>query len=107
MEENITNNAGTSDMPAPQIFNYGKNYKITDLFRNDLMTVLKEIPYVEAKKFLDGLDMYKEAIPIAALNEFIRALGTIPYKYFANFMRILEKKENFEKYFIELEEQKQ
>ena len=107
MEENVAKQVGTSEMPAPQIFNYEKSYKITDMFKNDLMSVLKELPYVEAKKFIDGLDLYKEAIPIAALNEFIRALGTIPYKYVSNFMRILEKKENFEKYFIEIKEQKQ
>lgn len=107
MEENVTKQAGTSDMPAPQIFNYGKSYKVTDLFKNDLMIVLKELPYAEAKKYLDALEMYKETIPIAALNEFIRALGSLPYKYVAGLMKILEKKENFEKYFIEVEEKQQ
>ncbi len=107
MNENVTNPVGTSDMPAPQIFNYGKSYKITDMFKNDLMTVLKELPYADAKKFLDGLEFYKDNVPIAALNEYIRALGNLPYKYVAGLMRILEKKENFEKYFIEVTEQKQ
>lgn len=107
MEENITNNAGTSEMPAPQIFNYDKHYKITDMFKNDLMIVLKELPYVEAKKILDCFEFYKDMIPIAALNEMIRALGTLPYKYVSSLMRVLEKKENFDKYFIEVEVQKQ
>ncbi len=107
MEENIANNIGTSDMPAPQTFNYEKSYKITDMFKNDLMTVLRELPYAEAKKILDCFEFYKESIPISALNEFIRALGTLPYKYVASLMRVLEKKENFDKYFIEVENKKQ
>ena len=99
MEEKTTTPVGTSDMPAPQIFSYDKSYIITDMFKKDLTTVLKELPYADAARFIDGINMYPQGIPAAVLNEFIRALGNLPYKYVEPLMKALSVKENFEKYF--------
>ena len=99
MEEKSTKPVGTSDMPTPQTFAYEKSYIVSDLFKRDLTAALNELPYADAAPFIDGINMYPQGMPAAALNEFIRALGRLPYKYIAPLMKALDNKENFEKYF--------
>ena len=107
MQDNPNANVGTSDMPTPQIFSYDKTYNVTDLFKNDLTTVLKELPYADAARFIDGINMYLQGIPAAVLNEYIRALGNLPYKYVEPLMRSISNKENFGKYFTLIENKKE
>ena len=103
MEEKSTKPVGTSDMPTPQTFAYEKSYIVSDLFKRDLTAVLKELPYADAARFIDGINMYPQGIPAAVLNEFIRALGNLPYKYVEPLMRSISNKDNFAKYFTLIE----
>lgn len=91
--------AKSSEMPEPQVVNYGEKYKITDLFINDLKKVLADLPYVEAKKFFDKIEEHKHVMFIAQLNEFIRDLSYLPYKIVGKLMVVINNKENFIKYF--------
>lgn len=91
---------GTSDMPDPEVLVYENMYEVTSVFKNDLKKILDEIPYVEAKKFYDVLAMNNDRLPAALMNEFIRNLGMLPYKYVSPLMRAIERKDAFEAYFI-------
>jgi hypothetical protein len=102
-------NNGTAGMPAPQTIQYTKMYRPTKLFLQDLEIVLKDTPYVEAKKYFEYLSAYDSAggiIPISGVNEFIRHLSLLPYKTILPMMKVLESKENFDKYFELVQEEK-
>ena len=91
---------GTSDMQSPETLEYSNVYKVTDIFRNDLKKTIEELPYVEAKKYFDMLDSNNNLLPAALLNEFLRSLSMLPYKYILPLMKAIEKKEAFDAYFI-------
>ena len=102
-------NIGTADMPVAQTIQYNKLYKPTKLFMKDLEIILKDTPYVEAKRYFDYLAAYDSnggVIPIAGINEFIRNLSLLPYKTVQPMMKVLESKENFDKYFELVTEEK-
>ena len=105
MAENTSTPVGTSDMPTPQTFTYEKSYTISELFKKDLLSVAKELPYADAKVFLDEINMYPQGMPASVLNDYVRALGRLPYKYIAPLMNSINNKDNFEKYFIEIKQQ--
>lgn len=91
--------AGTSDMPSPQIMDYTKTYEVTDLFKNDLNTVLSDIAYADAVKYIKYIDAYNSVFTAAVLHEFLQMLKQLPYKTVLPLMRALENKDNFSKYF--------
>ena len=107
MEEKTPIPVGTSDMPAPQTFAYNKSYSLTELFKKDLTAVLKELSYADANMFFNEINMYPQGMPAAVLNQFIRALGRLPYKYVAPLMKSIETKGNFEKYFTLIEKKEE
>ena len=86
-------------MPEPQVINYGQHYKVTNLFVNDLKKVLADVAYVDAQKFFNKITENDYVLPISAVNEMIRDLGNLPYKYVSAFMGVINNPENFVKYF--------
>lgn len=94
----------SKDMPTPQVIDYYNFYKVTPLFKNDLKKILKDVAYVDAKKYIDEIES-KDIVPIAVLNEFIRKLSMLPYKVISPMMAVIENKENFVKYFEPMEKQ--
>lgn len=94
---------GTSDMPSPQTMDYTKTYKVTDLFKNDLNTVLSDIAYADASKYIKYIDAYNSIFTAAVLHEFLQMLKQLPYKTVLPLMRALENKDNFSKYFKQVD----
>jgi len=104
----MSNIAKSSEMPEPQVINYGQHYKLSDLFINDLKKVLADVAYVDAQKFFDKIDNTENRVmPIAQVNELIRDLSYLPYKVVAQFMNVIKSKENFLRYFVPIEPKKQ
>ena len=100
----MSNVLKSSEMPKPQVINYGQLYHISDLFVNDLKKVLADVAYVDAQKFFDIIDECENRIiPIARLNELIAKLSTLPYRIVSQLMHVISNKENFVKYFVPLE----
>jgi len=93
------------EMPEPQVMNYKAFYKVTPLFINDLKTVMNNgnVAYCDAKKLFDVINEHNSILPAAILNEFIRSLANFPYKVVSGLMSVIEKDENFKKYFELLE----
>ena len=103
----MSNIAKSSEMPEPQVMNYGQHYKLSDLFVNDLKKVLSDVAYVDAQKFFDKIDQAENRImPISQINELIRDLSYLPYRVVAQLMGVINNKENFLKYFVPIDQQK-
>lgn len=94
---------GTSDMPSPQTMDYSKTFEVTELFKNDLNTILYDVAYADAIKYIDYIDMYNSVFTSAVLHEFIQMLKQLPYKIVLPLMRALENKDNFSKYFRQVD----
>jgi hypothetical protein len=101
--------AKSNEMPEPKIMDYNGHYKLSDMFVNDLKKVLADVAYVDAKKFFDKIDQHNRIMANAQLTEFINDLQGLPYKVVAQLMGVINKKENFLKYFVpcDLPKQKQ
>ena len=100
----------SSEMPEPQVMDYRQHYRVTSLFVNDLKRVLSEVAYVDAEPFFKKIEESNGIMCISAVNELIRDLGRLPYKYVNTIMKIINTSENFVKYFEPLpipEDQKQ
>lgn len=93
------NHTGTADMLEPQTMEYSMKYHLTDVFMNDLQTVLKNSPYIELKTLLDYISGKDRIFTIAQLNEFIRTLASFPYKTICPLMKVIEDKNKFPHYF--------
>lgn len=103
----MNNITKSSEMPEPQVMNYGQHYKLSDLFINDLKKVLGDVAYVDAQKFFDKINQVDDRImTIAQINELIRDLSYMPYRVVAQLMGVINNKENFLKYFVPVEQQK-
>lgn len=100
---NHNNSKGTSDMPEPEVINYNTFYKVTPIFINDLHIVLGEVAYADAQKFFNMIASYNNILPVSAVNELLRMLSTMPYKYVAPLMNAVNVEENFKKYFEEMQ----
>lgn len=98
MAENAIH-GGTADMPLPKIMNYSDQFKITPLFIRDLETVLGDLPYIEAKRYIDTVKANDSVMHASVLNEFITSLQSLPYRVILPLMRALSIQENFNKYF--------
>lgn len=92
----------SSEMPEPQVLDYHLFYDVTPLFINDFKKVMSNVPYVEAKRLLDKVEEHNNRLPAAVLNELIRDISGFPYKYVAGFMDIINKPENFARYFVKV-----
>lgn len=90
---------GTSDMPTPPVIDYSTMYKVTPLFRNDLMRVIGNMAYCDVKKITNILDEHKNIMGSADLNDFINTLSNLPYRVIHPLMKIIEGPDNFSKYF--------
>ena len=100
MENNKKKVIGTSDMPVPPVVDYSIMYKIQPIFRNDLMTVIGGLAYCEVKKIKSVLDDNNDILSTAQLNDFIAMLSNLPYRVINPLMKVIEKTENFNKYFL-------
>ena len=91
----------STEMPEPQTLDYNTYYRVTPLFINDLKIVMNNgnVAYVDAKRLFDKIKEYNGLFPSAILNEFIRDIGKFPYKVVSNIMEVIEKQENFHRYF--------
>lgn len=95
---------GTADMPVPQTVNYSEMYDVKQEFINDVYTLVRDMAYADAKQILDYITSCGTRICVAQLNELIRMLSGIPYRYIAPVMQNIER--NGEKYFVKVDEQK-
>ena len=103
MSKEQNTSVGTSDMSLPQTMNYSVKYKVTPVFMNDLETVLEDLAYADAVKFLDVIKNNDGIFFAVALNEFVNSLSRLPYKVISPLMRALSSEENFKKYFERIE----
>lgn len=90
-------------MPEPQIADYNLIYKVTPAFEQDLKTVLGDIAYVDAKKYIDRVKESSGIMPLVKLNEFINQLMDLPYRIISPLIVAISKKEIFDKYFEVIE----
>jgi hypothetical protein len=93
---------GTSDMQPVEVLDYNKTFQVTDLFLNDLKLTLKDVAYADAIRYFDYLANYKYILPIAILNEFLKMLSNLPMKYVAPLFAVIQNKELFPKYFVDI-----
>jgi hypothetical protein len=91
--------SNSNDMPEPQVVQYYQIYRITDMFVRDLKTILGDMAYADTKQFIDRIEECGRIMPIAKLDEFIKDLSGLPYKIVSKLMCVIEKKDNFLKYF--------
>ena len=96
-EDKGTKVVGTSDMPEPQIIDYSSTYSVTEQFKRDLILTINELPYIEARQILEYYEKYNWSIPTNILNESIRHISRLPYKYVCGIMKNIET--NFSNYF--------
>lgn len=94
---------GTENMPEPQTLNYDVFFRVTQTFVNDIQLVLGDMSYADVKKVLDVILVRNGILPVAVLNELIRTIAGLPYKYVYNIMTLIGQPETFAKYFIELD----
>lgn len=90
-------------MPLPQTITYEISYQVTDLFKRDLETILADVAYVDAMKYVKMIESHNSVFTAAVLNEFIRSLTLLPYKVVSPLMKILDDKEKFAKYFKQID----
>lgn len=93
---------GTSDMPPVETLNYDITYQVSNIFLNDLKLTIKDIAYADAKRYFDFLAYYNYVLPIAVLNEFLKMLANLPFKYVAPLFQVIQNKDLFAKYFIDI-----
>ena len=93
---------GTEDMPQPEVLAYETTFQVTNVFVNDLKIILKDVAYADAKQYFDFLSHYNYVLPIAILNEFLKRLSDLPYKYVSKLFDIIQNKDLFPKYFIDI-----
>lgn len=98
---------GTSDMQPVEVLDYNKTFQVTDLFLNDLRLTLKDVAYADAIRYFNYLANYKYILPIAILNEFLKMLSNLPMKYVAPLFAVIQNKELFPKYFVDITPNKQ
>jgi len=91
--------SNSNDMPEPQVVQYYQTYRITDMFVRDLKTILGDMAYADTKQFIDRIEECGRIMPVAKLDEFIKDLSGLPYKIVSKLMSVIEKKDNFLKYF--------
>lgn len=96
---------GTSDMPQPKTVTYEIFYRVTQVFINDLKTVLQDAAYADVKQFLDFLKNYNNILSTAVLNEFLNKLSSMPYRMVSPIMAVIENKDLFPKYFEDVTSQ--
>lgn len=101
MEEKIK--TGTENMPEPQILSYNSFFKVTPVFMNDIQFVLGDMAYADVKKVMDVIIERNGVLPASVLNELIRTIAGMPYKYVYNIMNVIGQKDKFDKYFIEID----
>lgn len=99
MPEEKNHPIGTSDMPAPQTMEYSAKYRVTQLFMNDLETVLSNVAYADAIKYIDAVKDNDYVLFAVDLNEYIHSLSCLPYKVVKPLMKAISNKDNFRKYF--------
>lgn len=93
---------GTEDMPQPEVLAYETTFQVSNVFVNDLKIILKDVAYADAKQYFDFLSHYNYVLPIAILNEFLKRLSDLPYKYVSKLFDIIQNKDLFPKYFIDI-----
>lgn len=97
----MNNTNGTSEMPVPQTLNYNDAYKVTDEFKTDLTVALSDMAYVDAEKIFAKIREHNGEFKIGPLNEFIKELGYLPYKYVWNIMKKIQS--SFNLYFVKID----
>lgn len=95
------NTNGTSEMPVPQTLNYNDCYEATDKFKKDLTAALSDMAYVDAEKIFAKIREHDGKFNIGILNEFIKELGYLPYKYVWNIMKNIQT--SFNIYFVKVD----
>lgn len=93
---------GTSEMPQSETLNYDVTFHATKVFLNDLKIILKDVAYADAQPYFDFLEHYNYTLPIAVLNEYLKQLSNLPYKYVNQLFQIIQNKDLFPKYFEEV-----
>lgn len=98
-KNNMNDISDSEKMPPPQIINYDVKYKISDDFITTIRSFLKELPYSDVEPIFKTLEVNKNIMPIAGLNEIIRIIASFPYKNVAGLMTLLQNKELNNKWF--------
>lgn len=77
-------------MPQPQIVDYEKYFKISELFKTNLNAALKNMPVEEVSDIIKIVENCNDVLPLAVMNETVQRISKMPYKYVKTFMRVIE-----------------
>ncbi len=88
-------------MPEPATIDYTRKFKILDAFITDLQISLGDLEFSKADAFVRFAVSKKEEISIADLNEFIKKIEQLPYRFVAPLIANIRNQETFVQYFEE------
>ena len=94
--ENELNSSGTSEMNKPQTMKYDQIFRVTELFKTDIMNNLS---YNNACDIIRMFEIYKNLIPVGVINEIIRRFRMMPAKEVMSIMNNIENGEKQKLYF--------
>lgn len=89
-------------MPEPATMDYSKKFKILDPFITDLQISLGDLEFSKADAFIRFAASKKGGISIADLNEFVKKIEQLPYRFVAPLMANIRNRETFVQYFEEI-----
>ena len=79
---------GTEDMPQPTLVDYERQFELTEKFKEDVHTILDNMPYAEVFDIIAGVDQ-NTTLPIAFLNEIVQRISRMPYQVVKDFIQVI------------------
>lgn len=79
--------------PAPSTVDYNANVKLSQKFKEDVISTLSEFAYVETHELIKVVEG-NDVLPVNIVNEVIRRISSFPYRAVAPIMRIVETEQS-------------
>jgi alcohol dehydrogenase class IV len=86
--------------PEPKTTDYNVRLRLTDQFIHDLIICLGEAAYVQSAGFINFAQQHKDDISIADLNEYIKKLETLPWKFVHQLLQNIMTENGRDAYFV-------
>lgn len=98
-EETVETNGLSSEMPEPVVMDYEIAYTITEKFKEDLIISISELPYVVCEGLIKFVEDNKTHVELGVLNEYIRKIAQLPYRYVNGLMANIQNPQTQPIYF--------
>lgn len=98
-EKTTVTNELSSEMPEPMVMDYEIAYTITEKFKEDLIISISELPYVVCEGLIKFVEDNKEHVELGVLNEYIRKIAQLPYRYVNGLMTNIQNPQTQPIYF--------